>query len=123
MRSSSIVAPAALASAFLCGTALLSGCALEHPSMSLDSVSKRPFFGVQVAPKKKEPAYDRTISQDRSRAADAVRIQPAIRETERESHWPNWLTLPTSRPVLSLPRTDQDETPLRTASNDVPIEF
>src|SRR5581483_11563542 len=92
-----------------------SGCALEHPSVSVDSISKRPFFGVQVAPKKKEgPVYDRAIVQDRpveTRTADAgasksVSVQTALLETESDRRWGSWLPLPSSKPTIPLPRTD-----------------
>jgi hypothetical protein len=113
----------------LCGTLGLSGCALERSSVSMDSNSRFPFFGFQLAPKKKEePAYQRSISQHRSRPSDVPKIQPAVREPERESAWPQWLSLPTARPVLPLPRTDrvvEEPRAEQTASSatSVPLEF
>jgi hypothetical protein len=107
--------------------ALAGGCALEHPSVSMDSISRRPFFGFQLAPKAKPAGYHRQISQ-KSGEADLPKIQPAVREVESDHKWPQWLTLPSPRPVLPLPRTDlpdETRTPERVAKtgDSTPIEF
>jgi hypothetical protein len=100
--------------ALLCGVVAAEGCALERSSMSMDSVSRSPFFGFVFAPKAKPPVLDRTISRDvRSRdvrrSESPVKVQTAVRDVEPERTWPNWLSLPGARPVVPLPRTDQAE--------------
>ena len=108
---------------------LTGGCAVNRTSMSMDSVSRRPFFGIELAPKKRStPVYEKSIAQHRRQAADAPKVQPAIRETKTDGPWPEWLALPSSRPTLPLPRTDLavgTAGTTHTASSETtqPIEF
>jgi hypothetical protein len=91
----------------------------------LDSTSRTPFLGLELAPKRPEPAPETTrISRDREKRVD---IEPAKLVANGVSQEPNWwqrLTGTEKRSSISLPRTDVPAshagTPSKTAS--VPLE-
>lgn len=85
-----------------------SGCALERSSLSIDSDSRVPFFGFQFAPRRRPPAYERSISRTKPSTEPAAKVTTTLLETPPESSWPAWLTR-SSRPTQPLPRTDVTE--------------
>ena len=83
------------------------GCAVERSSLSIDSNSRVPFLGMQLAPaKKKEPVYQKSISRGLSTKSDAAVVQLAVEEPRSDTHWADWLS-PAPRVSQPLPRTDQ----------------
>jgi hypothetical protein len=91
--------------------------------MSMDSVSRSPWFGLQLKPRKQQPVYQKSISQSDRRREDTAKVQPALAAAPRDSQWPQWLTLPSSRPALPLPRTDTASDEKQLEPTDAPIEF
>uniref|UniRef100_A0A7C2JYN1 DUF3035 domain-containing protein n=1 Tax=Schlesneria paludicola TaxID=360056 RepID=A0A7C2JYN1_9PLAN len=106
---------------------LCAGCAVERSSLSIDSNSRVPFLGLQLAPsKKKEPVYQRSISREPAAKSAAATVQLAVEEPRGDTHWTDWLT-PAPRFSQPLPRTEPEPNASAsanaTASPDEAIEF
>lgn len=99
--------------------ALGSGCALERSSLSIDSDSRVPFFGFQFAPRRRPPAYERSISRTKPSAEPPAKVTTTLLETPPESPWPAWLTR-SARPTQPLPRTDVTEEGKPSKEGDTP---
>jgi hypothetical protein len=121
------------AAAWLLGVialATMGGCAVERSSLSIDSNSRVPFLGLQLAPpKSKEPAYQRQISRERKKSgADQPKVALAVESTKTETKWPDWLNPLPQRVSQPLPRTEPEPaTPTinddGTSATDSGIEF
>jgi hypothetical protein len=98
------------------------GCAVEHSSLSIDSNSRSPFLGLQLAPpKSKEPAYHRPIARERGKkGTDEAKVALAVDPPRTETKWSDWLNPLPQRVSQPLPRTE----PVPSASADADlIEF
>lgn len=107
---------------------LASGCSITRKSASVDSISRMPFFGMELAPKRREPAPEtHRIRRDHAVPVD---LEPAKLATKgkassNEKAW--WQRLPgvEKRTAISLPRTDVVATPSEGAKVSVeesPVE-
>jgi hypothetical protein len=87
---------------------LLAGCAIDRPNFSMDSVSRLPWFGLDLLPSKKnEPNYQRSISRNSASENVAQAVRPAQTAAATESNWKNPLrSILPARTALPLPRTD-----------------
>lgn len=96
------------------GLLVCSGCAIGGRSVSIDSDSRAPQFGLQLVPRKTEPdpSTYRSIALTDRRAAD-VRLATRTQEPTSQR---------LSLPSLPFPRTDVDDDgqPLGT---EIPLEF
>ena len=92
---------------------LSAGCAITRKSASIDSTSKMPWLGLELAPKRSEPAPEtRRIKRDHQQP---VEIEPAKLVVngpqKKDTSWWQRLSGSEPRPVISLPRTDVVATP------------
>lgn len=104
-----IIAAAAVST----GCVLTSGCAVTGKSATLDSISRRPFVGIELGPKKREPAPEtQRISRDGS-----IPLEPATANlianapAKNPSWWQRLKGTETPKAAISLPRTDLAEAP------------
>jgi hypothetical protein len=120
-------APRLRCSLWLLAASLACGCAVERSSLSIDSNSRVPFMGLQLAPpKKKEPVYQRSISRDRAAQSEAAVVRLAQHEPRTESRWTDWLTPSPPRVSQPLPRTEtpaSDKPDVSGAVAETDIEF
>lgn len=90
---------------------LPTGCSITRKSASYDSTSRMPWLGMELAPKRREPAPEtQRIKRDRS---VPVEIEPAklvANGPQKDTSWWQRLSGTEKRPVISLPRTDLVET-------------
>lgn len=107
------------------------GCSVTRKSASLDSTSRMPFFNMELAPKRKEPApetqrirWDQTAAVETEPALLIANAPPA----DNKSWWQR-LTGSEKKAAVPLPRTDlvtpvQATQPVvKLPTNDVPVEF
>jgi hypothetical protein len=87
---------------------LAGGCSITRKSASIDSISRTPFLGLELAPKRNSPAPE--THRIRMDQRDRVDVEPAklvVNGAAKESSWWQKLTGTEKRSAIPLPRTDQ----------------
>lgn len=89
------------------------GCSVTGKSASVDSISRRPFVGIELAPKKRESAPEtQRISRDGS-----IPLEPATANlianapAKNPSWWQRMKGTDTPKAAITLPRTDLADAP------------
>jgi len=98
-----------------------SGCALERSSVSIDSNSRSPWFGLQLLPSKKADTsgYHRSISRQPESEREQVSIVPALANPRSEFRIPAWLKPSASPESQQLPQTTGADPVERSVSDAV----
>ena len=91
---------------------LMGGCSITRKSASIDSISRTPFLGLELAPKRTAPAPEtQRIKRDRSVPVDIEPAKLVSNGAQKDTSWWQRLAGSEKRPVISLPRTDVVEAP------------
>lgn len=111
---------------------VFSGCSITGKNASIDSTSRMPFFGMELAPKRRAPAPEtQRIRRDRSQTPEPEPAKLVVNgaQSDKDSTWWKKLTQAEQRPSIPLRRTDVVE-PVPAAkpvvkipTGDVPVEF
>ncbi len=115
-----------------CSLGAFEGCSVTRRGASVDSTSRMPFFNMELAPKRKEPAPEtQRIRWDQSKTV--VETEPAKLTANtpagENSSWWQRLTGTEKKTAVPLPRTDLLESgsaaskPLAFPASTAPIEF
>ena len=109
----------------------LDGCSVTRKGASLDSTSRMPFFNMELAPKRKEPAPE--TQRIRWDHATSVETEPAKltanTPTGDSKSWWQRLTGTERKALVPLPRTDIRESAAAPATSlefptvDAPVDF
>lgn len=97
------------------------GCAVTRKSVSIDSGSRMPWLGMELAPKRRTPAPETTrIRRDSTAPVKAVPAKlakepPAQKPADSKSDetWWQKITGTEKKPPIQLPRTDLEDQPLQ----------
>ncbi len=92
--------------------ALTSGCSITRKSASVDSVSRLPFFGMELAPKQREPAPE--TRRIRLEGSIPLEPEPAILVPSapmKDAAWWPRKKGPDKRTAIAIPRTDLLDSP------------
>ena len=97
------------------------GCAVTRKSVSMDSGSRMPWLGMELAPKRRTPAPETTrIRRDstapvRAVPAKLVKEPPAQKpvESKSEETWWQKITGTEKKAPIQLPRTDLADQPVQ----------
>jgi hypothetical protein len=91
---------------------LAGGCSITRKSASIDSISRTPFFGLELAPKRNTPAPEtHRIRQEASVPVDVKPAKLMANGIPKEASWWQRLTGVEMRSSIALPRTDLAGTP------------
>ena len=97
------------------------GCAVTRKSVSMDSGSKMPWLGMELAPQRRPPAPEvKRIRNDQSVPLEAVPAKLIKEDVPKEGGWWQKLTGTEKRAPIKLPRTDLDVSPPMTAKVAAP---
>jgi hypothetical protein len=106
-------------------TSAATGCAVTRKSVSIDSGSKTPWLGLELAPKKKSAVPEAT----RIRRDDSVPLEPVpanlVKDSApqpKEDSWWQKLTGTEKRTPIKLPRTDLEDAAANKPSAVTPAE-
>jgi len=96
---------------------LAGGCSITRKSASIDSISRTPFFGLELAPRRNTPAPEtQRIRQEASAPVDVKPAKLMANGTPKEASWWQRLTGAEKRSSIALPRTDVAGAPLAPSS-------
>lgn len=90
--------------------ACLAGCTVGGKSMSIDSNSRAPFFGLEL--KERDRGGDKTIRSIARQQDDQPKLQTLAASAETKTNWKWWgfgsgpSESPSTAKAIALPRTD-----------------
>ena len=100
-----------VAAGLLVVVSVTSGCAVTGKSASIDSTSRMPFLGMELAPRKKDAAPEtQRIRRDGSIPLEPEPARLVVNGPARDMAWRQKKRSPEVKAPLRLPRTDLAET-------------
>jgi hypothetical protein len=118
-----------IAAAAVSASCLATGCAVTGKSATLDSVTKRPFLNIELAPKKRDPAPEtQRIRLDGSIPLEPEPAKLVTNGPAKNASWWQRLKGTETKSSISLPRTDLNDPPPEPQRIEVlpltePVEF